>query len=89
MFQEGEITCVVVCNILTNIDRWLKTLLKTLVNRGGELNSIGCRGMSVGNKANIFCSFLGAVLVLRFQMVLLMKNSSGSEGSSRELILAF
>ena len=35
------------------------TLLKKFVYRGVRVNSIGCRGMAVGTKANIFHSFLG------------------------------
>ena len=34
-------------------------LLKTLVNRGGGVNSSSCRGMSVGTEANSFHRFFG------------------------------
>ena len=53
MFQEWGIESGVVCYDSTASDGWLKTLLKTLVDRGGGVNNSGCRGVSVGTKPNI------------------------------------
>ena len=78
---------VVLYNLKTS-DNWMKTMLKTLVERGGVVNSSGFRCMSVGTNANICRRFFGCVLVCRGQMVLLMENISELEGSWRESILA-
>ena len=65
MCHEGGIVCGVVCNILMASDRWLETLLKSLVDTGGGLKSLGCMGMAVGNKSNRRHMFFGYVLVWR------------------------
>ena len=46
-------------------DRWLETLLKSLVDTGGGLKSLGCMGMAVGTKSNRRHMFFGYVLVWR------------------------
>ena len=38
---------------------WLKTLLKTLVDRGSGANISGCRGMEVGTEADSCQKVLG------------------------------
>ena len=48
----GSIFCGVVRNKLSTSDIWFKTLFNMLVNRGGGVNSLGCRGIVVRTKAN-------------------------------------
>ena len=44
---------------MTTSDGWFKPLLKTLVNRGGRVNSSACRGMELVAEANICCRDFG------------------------------
>ena len=53
---------IVVCNDFTTSDGWLKLVLKTLVYKGGLVNSSGYRDMEVSTKTNtcrrgFWCSF--------------------------------
>ena len=59
LFQEWSIVSGVFRHKLITSDGWLEMLLKTLVNRGGGVNSSGCRGMTVGTKANSCHRFWG------------------------------
>ena len=62
MCQKGSIGCGVVQYILTTSDSLLKILLKKLVDKGGRVNNRGCKGMSLGTKANSCCrGFWGRV----------------------------
>ena len=44
---------------MTTSDRWLKILLKKLVESVDGVNSSGCRGVEVGNEAFNYCKGFG------------------------------
>ena len=57
--QEGGIGCGVVLDNMTTSNIWLKTMLKTLDDRVGGVNSLGHRRMAVGTEANSWHRGLG------------------------------